>query len=110
MVAAEVIGQFIYCLGFDENWAEHHPRRSGRARTIIFPPRRDTSLAALEEVRTTLAQDFTTDWSIAYLAMVEDNAEYLRRTRFDLDEDRQLGALLGQLLPSEVWPVFRSSL
>ena len=110
MVAAEVIGQFINCLGFDENWAEHHPRRSGRARTIIFPPRQDTSLAALEDVRTTLAKDFTTDWSIAYLAMVEDNAEYLRRTRFDLDEDRQLGALLGQLLPSEVWPVFRSSL
>ncbi len=110
IIAAEMIGAFVDCLGFNETWAEHHPRRKGRAQTIIFPPSQAINLRNIVEARSQFETPFSNDWSIAYLAMVEDNAEYLRRTRFDLEEDRQLGDLLKALLPSEVWPVFRSCL
>jgi len=110
IISSEIIGAFIGCLGFNETWAEHHPRRKGRARTIIFPPREANNLSAIAEARTKTQTLYSNDWSIAYLAMVEDNAEYMRRTRFDLDEDRHLGEILADLLPTEVWPVFRSSI
>lgn len=108
IVAEELFSVFTNCLGFDESWAEHHPRRKGREQAAIFSPRQETGLASVSEVRARLGTGFFNDWSVAYLAMIEDNADYLRSTRTDFEQEQKLGMLLGDLAPQEFWPAFRS--
>jgi|GEM_PF-3658940 len=108
IVAAELFSMFTNCLGFDQRWADHHPRRKGRAQAAIFSPRQETGLASISEVRARLGKAFFNDWSVAYMAMIEDNADYLRSTRPELKQEQQLGKLLGDLDPPEFWPAFRS--
>lgn len=113
IIAAESFSMFTNCLGFDERWADHHPRRKGRAQKPIFSPRQETGLASIAAVRARLGKAFFNDWSVAYMAMIEDNADYLRNRRAILDDAapqaQDLDQLLQQLSPPEFWPAFRSA-
>lgn len=94
--AANVIGDFVMTLGFNDVLANSHPRRKGKSQQPVFPPRNRIALNALDE-DTNLDEEYFSDWSQAFLGMVGENASGLREREISDDQNRRLGRLLRLL-------------
>lgn len=97
LVAANLIGDYVMWLGFDDVRSNAHPRRKGRAGAPIFPPKDATDAFAAAETDAQAERAFLTDWSQAFLALVAGNAEDLGRRPLDAERNRRLGAYLADL-------------
>ena len=97
MIGARVLGDYVMWLGFNDPHSNAHPRRKGRSETPIFPPRKVSGLWSLEAEEPDFDRDFLADWSQAFVALAEANAQELDRSPVDADRNRRLGELLEQL-------------
>jgi hypothetical protein len=94
--AANVIGDFVMTLGFNDVLANSHPRRKGKSQQPVFPPRNRIALNAIDD-ETDLDQEYFSDWSQAFLGLVGENASGLREREISDDQNRRLGRLLRLL-------------
>lgn len=97
LVAANLIGDYVMWLGFDDVRSNAHPRRKGRAGSPIFPPRSATDAFADAGGGSNAGRAFLTDWSQAFLALVSANAEELGQGPRDAERNRRLGEFLADL-------------
>lgn len=95
MCAASAIGDYVMSLGFDDLFSNSHPRRKGKAQQPIFIPKASTALDAVAEPVD--ERQFYSDWSQAFLAMVDENASSLRERSVGEEQNRRLGRLLRLL-------------
>lgn len=93
---AEAVGGYVMRLGFDDIFSNSHPRRKGHAQQPIFPPRNAISLADLDSQPSPEAE-FYTDWSQAFITMVDENAAGLRERAIEDEQNQRLGQLLRLL-------------
>lgn len=97
LVAAAVIGDYVMWLGFDDPHSNSQPRRKGRAQAPIFQKAATTDLWADGADRSGFDQEFLTDWSQAFQALVAGNVEDLSERPVDAERNRRLGDLLQRL-------------
>jgi hypothetical protein len=93
--AAFAINGYLLHLGFDNLLANDHPRRRDAAESAIFSPRdpaRDSDDATFNP-----ELDLCSDWTLAYLAFVEENARELRERTVTPDEAQRLARCLAGL-------------
>jgi hypothetical protein len=93
---ANAVGDYVMTLGFSDVFSNSHPRRRGTEQTPIFPPRAALGLSGLD-VTADYDREFTTDWSQAFMTLVDDNATGLREGDIDDEQNRRLGRLLRLL-------------
>ncbi len=93
---AEAVGGYVMRLGFDDIFSNSHPRRKGHAQKPIFPPRNAISLADLDD-QPSPETEFYSDWSQAFITMVDDNAAGLRERDIEDEQNQRLGQLLRLL-------------
>lgn len=93
--AASAIGDYVMCLGYSDMMSNSHPRRKGKSQQPIFLPR---ASASLDDVAAPVDdRQFYSDWSQAFLSMVDDNVSGLRERNVGDEENRRLGRLLRLL-------------
>lgn len=95
MCASSTIGDYVMCLGFADVFSNSHPRRKGKAQQPIFLPRQTTAIDSVAEPVD--ERQFYSDWSQAFLAMVDENAGGLRERNVSDEQNRRLGRLLRLL-------------
>ena len=95
MCASSAIGDYVMCLGFADVFSNSHPRRKGKAQQPIFLPRQSTAIDSVAEPVD--ERQFYSDWSQAFLAMVDENAGGLRERNVSDEQNRRLGRLLRLL-------------
>jgi hypothetical protein len=92
---AFAINGYLLHLGFDNLLANDHPRRRDAAESAIFSTRdtaRDTEDAAYNP-----ELDQCADWTLAYLAFVEENGRELRERHVPPEEAQRLAGCLAGL-------------
>lgn len=94
--AANVIGEYVMTLGFNDILANSHPRRKGKSQQPVFPPRNRVALNAIDDDGD-FDQEYVSDWSQAFLGLVGENASGLREREISDDQNRRLGRLLRLL-------------
>lgn len=95
MCASSAIGDYVMSLGFNDLLSNSHPRRKGKAQQPIFLPKASTALETVAEPAD--ERQFYSDWSQAFLAMVDENASNLRERGASDEQNRRLGRLLRLL-------------
>ncbi len=96
MCAANVIGDYVMTLGFNDLLANSHPRRKGKLQQPVFPPRNRIALSSIGE-QENADDEYFADWSQAFLGLVGENASGLREREIAEDQNRRLGRLLRLL-------------
>ena len=91
------MGEYIMWLGFNDIFSNSHPRRKGRSQTPIFPPKSSSDIWSVEAEPQELDHKFLSDWSRAFLALVDGNSTHLQNRTLDPARNAQLGAMLEQL-------------
>jgi hypothetical protein len=100
LVASEAINRFVATLGYGEAPPAARPQTqdaSGRERPIFTRPPIVGDMPNLPAERQPPGEQSAIDWMAAYLRMVEDNASTLDGRAIDLEQNRRLGQLLGNL-------------
>ena len=97
MCAANVIGDYVMWLGCNDALSNNHPRRKGRSETPIFPPKVTTDIWAGAADEQDFDREFLSDWSQAFLRLVDDNATDLAARNIDAERNQKLGELLAEL-------------
>ncbi|HKY95508.1 MAG TPA: virulence factor SrfC family protein, partial [Kiloniellales bacterium] len=100
LVASEAINRFVATLGFGETVPGQRPvaqDASGRDRPIFTRPPIVGDQPNLPAERQPPGEQSAVDWMAAYLRLVEDNASTLDGRAIDLEQNRRLGQLLGNL-------------
>ncbi len=97
MCAANVIGDYVMWLGCNDALSNNHPRRKGRGETPIFPPKVSSDIWAVAADDGDLDREFLSDWSQAFLRLVDDNATDLAGRDIDAERNQKLGELLAEL-------------
>ncbi len=97
MCAANVIGDYVMWLGCNDTLSNNHPRRKGRGETPIFPPKVTSDIWAVAADDGDLDREFLSDWSQAFLRLVDDNATDIAGRDIDTKRNQKLGELLAEL-------------
>ena len=100
LVASEAINRFVATLGFGEAAPGQRPQAqdaSGRERPIFTRPPIVGDQPNLPAERQPPGEQSAVDWMAAYLRLVDDNASTLDGRAIDLEQNRRLGQLLGNL-------------
>jgi hypothetical protein len=100
LVASEAINRFVATLGFGEATPGQRPTAqdaSGRERPIFTRPPIVGDQPNLPAERQPPGEQSAVDWMSAYLRLVDDNASTLDGRAIDLEQNRRLGQLLGNL-------------
>lgn len=96
--ASRVISDYVTSLGFEQMMSNAHPRRKGKEGQPIFAPRHAIRLNAIGEAAGAIMNtDFESDWTQAFLNLVEDNVGGLRERDVSDEQNRKLGRLLKLL-------------
>lgn len=96
--AARIISDYVTSLGFEQMMSNVQLRRKGKEGQPIFAPRNAIQLHAIGDAQTAVANnDFESDWSQAFLNLVEDNVGGLRERDISDEQNRKLGRLLKLL-------------
>ncbi|MFM2423304.1 MAG: hypothetical protein RL291_1834 [Pseudomonadota bacterium] len=78
LAASTALNDFIVTLGFDSTQSNMHPRRRGHGQRPIFEKRQVIDLNALPDQSAPFDQEFYSDWSEAFLALVHANGQALK--------------------------------
>ena len=100
VIATEAINRFVATLGFGETAPAQRPTSqdaSGRERPIFTRPPIVGDHPNLPAERQPPGEQSAVDWMAAYLRLVEDNASTLEGRTIDLEQNKRLGQLLGNL-------------
>jgi len=100
LVASEAINRFVATLGYGDLAPGQRPQAqdaSGRERPIFTRPPIVGDQPNLPAERQPPGEQSAVDWMAAYLKLVEDNASTLEGRSIDLEQNRRLGLLLGNL-------------
>ncbi len=93
--AAFAINGYLLHLGFDNLLANDHPRRRDAADSAIFSSR--AAARDIDDPAYNPQMDFCSDWTIAFLAFVDENARELRDRKMPSGEARRLADCLAGL-------------
>ncbi len=92
--AADVIGAFVFWLGYDGVAPGERPARRGNGGVRVFQPRVAVDIPELDEQPSSFDERYLGDWFTAYFDFVKLNSESLAGRQIDVVQNQRIGEII----------------